>query len=132
MTEERQIQLLNNFVGWFLDHQTSDEGLFRDLHIEIEMTQEEIESYGIDIAKQFEKARKEQEKAEEETIETLTTEDVVEQAVYLANAPKGATAEDKSEAMLGMLGANIVDESVYEETDYEKEVEESIDRKSVV
>ena len=50
----------------------------------------------------------------------------MEQAVYLANAPDGASAEDKSEAMLGMLGANIVDESVYEEPDYEKEVEESL------
>ena len=126
ITEERQIELLNNFVGWFLDHQTSDEGLFRDLHVEIGMTQEEIEDYGIDIAKQFEKARKEQEKAEEEALETITAEDLVEQAVYLANAPDGVTAEDKSEAMLGMLGANIVDESVYEEPDNEKEVEESI------
>ena len=126
ITEERQIKLLNNFVGWFLDHQTSDEGLFRDLHVEIGMTQEEIEDYGIDIAKQFEKARKEQEKAEEETLETITAEDLVEQAVYLANAPDSVTAEDKSEAMLGMLGANIVDESVYEEPAYEKEVNESI------
>ena len=126
MTEKRQIKLLNNFVGWFLDQQTSAEGLFRDLHIEIGMTQEEIEDYGIDIAKQFEKARKEQEEAEGETIETLTAEDLVEQTVYLANAPDGATAEDKSEAMLGMIGANIVDESIYEEPDCEKEVEESI------
>ena len=58
MSEERKTELLRNFVGWFLDHQTSDEGLFRDLHVEIGMTKKELHDYGIDIDKQFEQAEK--------------------------------------------------------------------------
>ena len=53
LTEKRKTELLQGFVGWFLDHQTSDEGLFRDLHIEVGMTQEEIELYGIDLSHEF-------------------------------------------------------------------------------
>lgn len=126
MTEERRKKLLNNFVGWFMDHQTSDEGLFRDLHVEIGMTKEEIESYGIDIAEQFNTVQKEQEKVKEETIKTLIAEDVVEQTVYALNTPKGVTEGEQAKNMLGMIGANIMDESIYGEPDYEKEVEKSI------
>lgn len=66
MSEERKTELLRNFVGWFLDHQTSDEGLFRDLHVEIGMTKKELHDYGIDIDKQFEQAEKEHEKEVDE------------------------------------------------------------------
>ena len=88
MSEERKTELLRNFVGWFLDHQTSDEGLFRDLHVEIGMTKKELHDYGIDIDKQFEQAEKEHEKEVDEATDMITAEDIVEQAVYMANAPE--------------------------------------------
>ena len=56
LTEKRKAELLRGFVGWFMDHQTSDEGLFRDLHIEVGMSQEEIEMYGIDLSYEFDSA----------------------------------------------------------------------------
>lgn len=56
LTEKRKAELLRGFVGWFIDHQTSDEGLFRDLHIEVGMSQEEIEMYGIDLSYEFDSA----------------------------------------------------------------------------
>ena len=46
----------------------------------------------------------------------ITAEDIVEQAVYAANAPD-CCAEDHAENMLSMLGANIVDEDVYHDED---------------
>lgn len=53
LTEKRKTELLQGFVGWFIDHQTSNEGLFRDLHVEVGMSQEEIELYGIDLSREF-------------------------------------------------------------------------------
>ena len=48
----------------------------------------------------------------DETTDMITTEDVVEQAVYMANAPD-CCADEHAENMLGMLGANVVDEEIY-------------------
>ena len=124
MTQKRKMEIIDKFLGWMIEHHNNDKDLYLVLKNSIGMTKEELNEFSIESLDEY--YEKEQEKAEEETIETLTTEDVVEQAVYLTNAPEGATAEDKSEAMLGILGANIVAESVYEEPDYEKEVEESI------
>ena len=124
LTEKRKIELIENFLDWMSEHHENDEDLYYALSERIGFTQEELHEFDIECLDEY--YEKEQENAEEETIETITAEDLVEQAVYLANAPDGTTSEDKSEAMLGMLGANIVDESVYEEPDYEKEVEESI------
>ena len=124
ITDKRKTEIIDNFLGWMIEHHHNDEDLYLTLKNVIGMTKEELNEFSIEsLDEYYEKA---QEKAEEETLETITAEDLVEQAVYLVNAPDGATAEDKSEAMLGMLGANIVDESVYEEPDYEKEVEESL------
>ena len=124
ITDKRKTEIIDNFLSWMIEHHNNDEDLYFTLKNVIGMTKEELNEFSIEsLDEYYEKA---QEKAEEETLETITAEDLVEQAVYLANAPDGVTAEDKSEAMLGMLGANIVDESVYEEPDNEKEVEESI------
>ena len=124
ITDKRKTEIIDNFLSWMIEHHHNDEDLYLTLKNVIGMTKEELNEFSIEsLDEYYEKA---QEKAEEETLETITAEDLVEQAVYLANAPDGASAEDKSEAMLGMLGANIVDESVYEEPDYEKEVEESL------
>ncbi|MBQ3221940.1 MAG: hypothetical protein IJB34_08300 [Clostridia bacterium] len=124
ITDKRKTEIIDNFLSWMIEHHHNDEDLYFTLKNVIGMTKEELNEFSIESLDEY--YEKEQEKAGEETLETITAEDLVEQAVYLANAPDGVTAEDKSEAMLGMLGANIVDESVYEEPDDEKEVEESI------
>ena len=54
---------------------------------------------------------------EEETNNLITAEDLVEQAVYAAHAPDCYSASDRSGNMLQMLGANVVDESVYHDED---------------
>ena len=124
MTEKRKTEIIDNFLGWMIEHHGNDEDLYFTLKNVIGFTKEELNEFSIESLDAY--YEREQEKAEEETVETLTAEDLVEQAVYLANAPEGATAEDKAEAMLGMVGANIIDESVYEEPDYETKVEECI------
>ena len=113
MSEQRKNELLGNFIGWFLDHQTSDEGLFRDLHVEIGMTKDELHDFSIDsLDELFDRAEKEHQKEIEETADTITAEDLVEQAVYAANAPDFLSEEEQAEDMLGMLGANIMDEGL--------------------
>ena len=113
MTDRRKTELLGNFIGWFLDHQTSDEGLFRDLHVEIGMTKDELHDFSIDsLDELFDRAEKEHQKEIEETADTITAEDLVEQAVYAANAPDFLSKEEQAEDMLGMLGANIMDEGL--------------------
>ena len=52
----------------------------------------------------------------DEVTDMITTEDVVEQAVYMANAPD-CCADEHAENMLGMLGANVVDEEIYHDED---------------
>lgn len=58
-------------------------------------------------------AEEEHEKDVEDTTNTLTVEDLVEQAVYAANAPSCCSETERSENMLGMLGANVVDNEIY-------------------
>ena len=52
----------------------------------------------------------------DEVTDMITTEDVVEQAVYMANAPD-CCADEHAENMLGMLGANIVEPEIYHDED---------------
>ena len=66
--------------------------------------------------KQTQTAEEEHRKEVDETTDMITTEDVVEQAVYMANAPD-CCADEHAENMLGMLGANIVDEEIYHDED---------------
>lgn len=61
-------------------------------------------------------AEEEHRKEVDETTDIITAEDIVEQAVYAANAPD-CCAETHAENMLSMLGANIVDEEVYHDED---------------
>ncbi len=75
----------------------------------------------------------------DETTDMITAEDMVEQAVYAANAPD-CCADEQAENMLGMLGANIVEPEIYhdesecpnrtelEAIDYKKAVEESVEQ----
>ena len=66
--------------------------------------------------KQTQTAEEEHRKEVDETTDLITTEDVVEQAVYMANAPD-CCADEHAENMLGMLGANVVDEEIYHDED---------------
>ena len=67
----------------------------------------------------------------DEVTDMITTEDVVEQAVYMANAPD-CCADEHAENMLGMLGANIVEPEIYHDEDecpnrYEEIEEDELD-----
>ena len=66
--------------------------------------------------KQTQTAEEEHRQEIDETTDLITTEDVVEQAVYMANAPD-CCADEHAENMLGMLGANVVDEEIYHDED---------------
>lgn len=66
--------------------------------------------------KQTQTAEEEHRKEVDETTDMITTEDVVEQAVYMVNAPD-CCADEHAENMLGMLGANVVDEEIYHDED---------------
>ena len=48
-----------------------------------------------------------------QTTDGITAEDLLEQAVYVVNAPNCCSESDRAEAMLGMLGANVFDDGVY-------------------
>lgn len=56
-----------------------------------------------------------------QTTDMITTEDLVEQAVYAANAPKCCSSGEQAENMLDMLGANVVDGDIYHsESEHQK------------
>lgn len=57
--------------------------------------------------------QEEHEKSVAETVDMITAEDLVEQAVYAANAPKCCSPAEQAENMLGMLGANFIDDGIY-------------------
>lgn len=53
----------------------------------------------------------------QQATDLITAEDLAEQAVYTVNAPACCSEGEKAEKMLGMLGANIQDDSIYQEED---------------
>ncbi len=55
------------------------------------------------------------EKREEEKQlnDMISLEDCVETTIYASNAPKCCSAGDRLGTMLGMLGADVLDENVY-------------------
>ena len=57
--------------------------------------------------------KEEHEEKVAETVDMITAEDLVEQAVYAANAPNCCSEEQQAENMLDMLGANVMDGSIY-------------------
>lgn len=61
--------------------------------------------------------QEEKELAEKETIEMITAEDAVETTVYLANAPDCCSGDGQLDNVLGMLGANVMDEDIYHSED---------------
>lgn len=48
-----------------------------------------------------------------ETVDMITAEDLVEQAVYAVNAPDCCSDGQKAKNMLDMLGANVMDSDIY-------------------
>lgn len=58
--------------------------------------------------------RQEQENA---TNEILLAEDAVQTSVYLANAPDCCSGAEQLDHVLGMLGADVMDEDVYHSED---------------
>ena len=59
-------------------------------------------------------ARQEQ---ENETNEILLAEDAVQTSVYLTNAPDCCSGAEQFDHVLGMLGADVMDEDVYHSED---------------
>ncbi len=58
-------------------------------------------------------AKEEHEKKVDETVDMITAEDLVEQAVYAAHAPDCCSEDQQANNMLNMLGANIIDGEIY-------------------
>ena len=54
---------------------------------------------------------------EDETNEMLLAEDAVQTTAYLANAPDCCSGAEQLDNMLGMLGADVMDEDVYHSED---------------
>ena len=137
MTEERKTKIIDEFLTWMIEHHNNDEDLYLTLRNSIGLTQEELHDFSIESLDEY--YEREHEKEKQETIDTITGEDVMEATAYMANAPDCCSAEEKAENVLGMLGANIIDESIYhteeehaeavgeKEIDYEKEVISSIE-----
>ncbi len=110
MTDQRKTKIIDEFIGWMIEHHNNDEDLFFTLHKVIGLTQEELHDFSIEsLDEYFDKQKKEN----DEATDMITAEDLVEQAVYAANAPKCCSPAQQAENMLGMLGANIMDSSIY-------------------
>lgn len=60
---------------------------------------------------------KEQRQKENETNEILLAEDAVQTTAYIANAPDCCSGTEQLDNMLGMLGADVMDEDVYHDED---------------
>lgn len=54
---------------------------------------------------------------EQETNEMLLAEDAVQTTAYLANAPDCCSEDERLKNVLGMLGADVMDEDVYHSED---------------
>lgn len=111
MADSRKDELINNFITWMIEHHSNDEDLYRVLHKHIGLTKEELHKFDVETLDEYFKAEKDQ---REEITDLITGEDLAQQAIYAANAPEGLSASEKASAMLGMLGADITDDSVYD------------------
>ena len=56
-----------------------------------------------------------------ETVDMITAEDLVEQAVYAANAPDCCSQGQQAENMLDMLGANVMNSDIYQSPEEHKQ-----------
>lgn len=60
----------------------------------------------------------EQQMQEDETNEMILAEDAVQTTAYLANAPDCCSGAEQLDNILGMLGADVMDEDIYHSADY--------------
>ena len=65
---------------------------------------------------------------EKQTNDIITAEDLAEQALYMANAPEGISDAEKADNMLSMLGANVMDDSIYEDKPTTIRIKDIFDR----
>ena len=63
--------------------------------------------------KKLSTAQEEHEEKVAQTADMITAEDLVEQAVYAANAPECCGEGQQAENMLNMLGANVMNGDIY-------------------
>lgn len=57
MTDERKTKLIDEFLGWMIEHHNNDEDLFHTLHTVIGMTKEELNDFSIEsLDEYFDKA----------------------------------------------------------------------------
>lgn len=70
----------------------------------------------------------EEQEERDKTTDIITAEDLAEQALYAATAPDCCSESERAKNMLGMLGANVSDETIYhdESEHYKKKVEERV------
>ncbi|WP_077534086.1 hypothetical protein [Massiliimalia massiliensis] len=59
----------------------------------------------------------ERQKQENETNEILLAEDAVQTTAYLANTPDCCSGTEQLDNILGMLGADVMDDEVYHSED---------------
>lgn len=59
----------------------------------------------------------ERQKQENETNEILLAEDAVQTTAYFANAPDCCSGTEQLDNILGMLGADVMDDEVYHNED---------------
>lgn len=59
----------------------------------------------------------ERQEQEQETNEMLLAEDAVQTTAYLANAPDCCLGTEQLDNVLGMLGADVMDDEVYHSED---------------
>lgn len=58
-----------------------------------------------------------EQKQKDKTNEMILAEDAVETTVYLANAPDCCSGSEQLNHVLGMLGANVMDDDIYHSED---------------
>lgn len=57
------------------------------------------------------------EEKEDQVNNMITSEDLVEQAIYAATTPDCCSDGEQAQNMLGILGANIMDDDIYHDED---------------
>ena len=70
MTDKRKTEIIDNFLGWMIEHHKNDEDLYFTLKNVIGMKKEELNEFDIESLDEY--YEKEQEKEKEETLETIT------------------------------------------------------------
>lgn len=109
MNTRRKNEILANTLEWFLENIKDDAVLYNTLHEVIGWQKSELHDFSIESLDEY------FDEQEDEAVDMITAEDLAEQLVYATFAPECTTEEERSENMLKMLGANIVDTELFDE-----------------